>query len=137
MRIVRVEVQCGWHKAVKDEEVEAVEEREVTLGRGRPRLVAVCEDCREAWLMPLLAAFEAEPLADSVTEPRQPRSKVLPEQVRRRGGRRAQDLPLVCREPGCVDKRTGDGPHKSPNRSALGAHVAGAHGKRLSDYDWD
>lgn len=126
MRRVKVELLCGWHSAVKDEEVEAVGEYVITLGgRGRPKMVAVCGDCYQTWIEPLEAALEVEPDAASVTgEPRERTVTGL------------MGKPLTCREPGCVDTKTGT-VYVAPTRSALGAHIRKSHGKRLSDYNWD
>lgn len=132
MRRVKVDLICGWHKAVKDEDVEAVGEWEITVGRGKARLVAACGDCMETWIMPLQAAMEAEPVAESVTERRPPTTTVprtrAPWSTSKYGRGISMEDFTDCIEPGCG--------YQANARNTLGTHVRTVHEKSLNDYNW-
>lgn len=120
MKRIRIEAFCD-NPLTHDEEdeVPAVVERTLTMDDSGPRLVDVCEPCDR--MLDLVRALIGR--------------GVTPEQMSAPLKKGRPSLPLDCREPGCIDPRTGV-PYVGSSRSALGTHVKDSHGKSLRDYDW-
>lgn len=132
------EVQVvSWCDGDHEAQERAVMERIVTVDGGKPVVLDLCERCDKV-MGDLLTLMERGAPADGSKPKRQHRKTPGPYQSTGSGGRvrvLAADMPMDCREPGCVDPRTGVA-YVAPTRSALGQHVKQKHHKLLSDYDW-
>lgn len=130
----------------------AVIERTLSVDDGTPMLVDLCETCDKAvqdiqvLMRQGIAASKVNPPAPpkrkrkSASRPTpKPESEQSPQAQYLTGLSREERERMAqikeCREPDCIDPRTGE-TYVAPTRSALGQHVKQKHGKLLSDYDW-
>lgn len=100
--------------------VRATTEETVTLNRGKPHLIDLCDDCDTNVIDPLKALLAVAAIVPDTT----PRGTV--------GGQLLVDS--HCEFPGC-DK----GPHGTPfvakSRTGLGRHMAAAHGTSMRKFE--